>query len=288
MTARKPIAVATNDSPQSQAAVLWAARRSGRAGLPLVILHVVDDRWVAEPYPWTGVLEEAGDRLLQIAAGRVRDTFPITITTRLLTGSIAGSLAKYSGKASMMVVGSGTGHLGGSLADRALQVAAASKVPVAVVGTQDTDGRSGVVVGVDGSKEATQAVAFAAAEADREGDDLTVVYVIIAPDRVGDAGLNATSLADLIAEEERLVLAETVAGLKEDYPSVTVHQILETERGPVEALVAAAANARMLVVGSRGRGAIKRILLGSTTHGVLRHLPCPTVITRIQAAKNKN
>jgi nucleotide-binding universal stress UspA family protein len=145
-----------------------------------------------------------------------------------------------------------------------------------------------VVVGVDGSKEATQAVAFAAAEADREGDELTVVYAIIAPDPVVDAGLTSTSLAELIAEEERLVLAETVAGLKEDYPSLQVHQVLETERSPVDALVDAASNARMLVVGSRGRGGIQRLLLGSTAHGVLRHLPCPTVITRIQATKNKN
>ncbi|MFP5367136.1 MAG: universal stress protein, partial [Actinomycetes bacterium] len=272
MTTRKPIAVATNDSPQSQAAVLWAARRAERAGVPLVILHVVDDRWVAEPYPWIGVLEEAGDRLLQTAAGRVRDAFPITITTRLLTGSIGGSLAKYSGKTSMLVIGSGTGHLGGSLADRALQVAASAKVPVAVVGTQELGGRSGVVVGVDGSKEATQAVAFAAAEADREDDELTVVYAISAPDRVADAGLSSASLAELITEEERLVLAETVAGLKEDYPGLRVNQVLETERGPVEALVDAALHARMLVVGSRGRGAIKRLLLGSTAHGVLKHL----------------
>lgn len=288
MTTRKPIAAATNDSPQSQAAVLWAARRAENTGLPLVVLHVVDDRWAAEPYPWIGVLEEAGDRLLQTAAGRIREAFPITITTRLLTGSVGGSLAKYSGKASMVVVGSGTGHVGGSLADRALQVAASSKVPVAVVGTQELDGRSGVVVGVDGSKEATQAVAFAAAEADREGDELTVVYAISVPSRAADAGLTSTSLAELITEEERLVLSETVAGLNEDYPGLRVHRVLEAERGPVESLVDAAARARMLVVGSRGRGGIKRLLLGSTAHGVLKHLPCPTVITRIQATKNKN
>ncbi|MCT9624403.1 universal stress protein, partial [Pseudarthrobacter equi] len=55
----------------------------------------------------------------------------------------------------------------------------------------------------------------------------------------------------------------------------------------VDALVHAASGARMLVVGSRGRGGIKRLLLGSTAHGVLKHLPCPTVITRIQAGKNK-
>ncbi|KSU77880.1 Nucleotide-binding universal stress protein, UspA family [Pseudarthrobacter enclensis] len=286
MTSRKPIAVATDDSPQSQAAVLWAARRAEKAGLPLVLLHVVDDRWVAEPYPWFGVLEEAGDQLLKTAAGRIRGATPVPVTTRLLTGSVGGSLAKYSRKASMLVIGSGSGHLGGTLADRALQVAASAKVPVAVVGTQDLAGRSGVVVGIDGSAESTQAVAYAAAEADREGDELTVVYAIRMPDPLTDAGLAPASLSDLISEEERVVLSEAVAGLEEDYPDLKVRRVLETELDPVDALVQAAGRARMLVVGSRGRGGFKRLMLGSTAHGVLKHLPCPTIITRIQSGKN--
>ena len=286
MTSQKPIAVGTNDSAQSQAAVLWAARRAHRAGLPLVVLHVVDDRWVAEPYPWFGTLQQAGEELLKTAVGRLEGAVPITPATELLTGSVGGSLAKYSKKTSMMVIGSGSGHFGGSLADRALQVATAAKVPVAVVGTQDLEGRSGVVVGVDGSPESTQAVAFAAAEADREGDELTVVYAVSVPDPIVDAGMTPATLADLIVDEDRVVLSETVAGLKEDYPDLTVHQRLETDRGPVDALVSTAAGARLLVVGSRGRGAFKRLLLGSTAHGVLKHLPCPTIITRTQAAKN--
>lgn len=285
MSSQKPIAVGTNDSAQSQSAVLWAARRARRADLPLVVLHVVDDRWVAEPYPWFGTLQQAGEELLKTAAGRLEGTEPITPTTELLTGSVGASLAKYSKRTSMMVIGSGSGHIGGALADRALQVATAAKVPVAVVGTQDLEGRSGVVVGVDGSPESTQAVAFAAAEADREGEELTVVYAVDVPDPIVDAGLSPAALADLIVDEERTVLAETVAGLKEDYPDLTVHQRLETEKGAVDALVDAAAGAKLLVVGSRGRGAFKRLLLGSTAHGVLKHLPCPTIITRTQAEK---
>ncbi|MHC6230761.1 universal stress protein [Arthrobacter sp. MMS24-T111] len=286
MSSQKPIAVGTNDSAQSQAAVLWAARRAHDAKLPLVILHVVDDRWIAEPYPWFGTLQHAGEELLKTAAGRLEGSVPITPATEMLTGSVGGSLAKYSKKASMMVIGSGSGHLGGTLADRALQVATAAKVPVAVIGTQDLEGRTGVVVGVDGSAESTQAVAFAAAEADRHGDELTVVYAVNVPNPVVDAGLTPGALADLIVDEERIVLSETVAGLKEDYPDLTVHQLLVSDKGPVDALVEAAAGARLLVVGSRGRGAFKRLLLGSTAHGVLKHLPCPTIITRTQAMKD--
>jgi nucleotide-binding universal stress UspA family protein len=282
----KPIAVATNDSEQSRAAVAWAAHRAERAKLPLTILHVVDDRWMAEPNPWIKGLHEAGDRLLQAVAARARQAFPISINARLLTGGVGRTLGKYSGKASMLVVGSGSGHLGGSLADRALQVSASSKCPVAVIGTQDLAGRRGVVVGVDGSEESTQAVAFAAAEADREGQDLTVIYAFYRTDRPEDAGLTPSNLTEVIMEEERIVLAETIAGLDEDYPDLKVHHVLETNNGPVAALVEAGTEAQMLVVGSRGRGGIKRLLLGSTAHGVLKQLPCPTVITRIKRIKH--
>jgi nucleotide-binding universal stress UspA family protein len=171
----QPIAVATNDSPQSRAAVEWAARRAASAGLPLVILYVVDDRWVAEPVPWTGELVKRGEMLVEAAAERVRGKIPAEITTKVLEGGVSGSLRKYSTQVSMLVVGSGAPHLGGSLTDRALQVAAAAKCPVAVIGVTEAEGGQGVVVGVDGSEEATQAVAFAAAEADRERQELTVV-----------------------------------------------------------------------------------------------------------------
>jgi len=283
----KPIAVATNDSPQSQAAVAWAAQRAARAGVPLVLLYVVDDRWVAEPIPWTGVLLENAGELLQTAAGRVRGTVPVDITTKVLEGSIAGALGKYSSKVSMLVVGSGSGHLGGSLTDRALQVAATAKCPVAVIGGEAAEGRQGVIVGVDGSEEATQAVAFAAAEADREGQELTVVYAFRPPDRLTAGGLLTENLEQLIVEEEQVVLAETVSGLREDYPDLVVKTVLETERDPAAALVHAASDAQLLVVGSRGRGGFKRLLLGSTAHAVLTHLPCPTVITPIRRIKHK-
>jgi nucleotide-binding universal stress UspA family protein len=281
MRSSKPIAVATNDSPQGRGAVEWAARRAAGAGLPLVILYVVDDRWMAAPVPGKGKLVKRAETLLETAAGRVRDKIPAEITTKVLEGGVSGSLRKYSTQVSMLVVGSGAPHLGGSLTDRALQVAAAAKCPVAVVGLMAGDGGQGVVVGVDGSEESTQAVAFAAAEADREGQDLTVVYAIWEPDKWVDSGALTGTLTRRIEDEEQMVLSETVSGLREDYPDLVVHKILDTKREPAEALVHAAAGAQLLVVGSRGRGGFKRLLLGSTAHAVLTQMPCPTVITPI-------
>ncbi|HAG57828.1 MAG TPA: universal stress protein UspA [Arthrobacter bacterium] len=287
MRSSNPIAVATNDSAQSQAAVLWAAQRAANAHLPLVILHVVDDRWTAEPVAFTGMLLEKGGELLETAAGRVRGTVLVEISTKVLEGGVAGALGKYSTKVSMLVVGSGAAHLGGSLTDRALQVAAAAKCPVAVIGDQEIEDRQGVVAGVDGSEEATQAVAFAAAEADREGQELTVVYAFRGPDRWIDSGALTEHLAQRIVDEEQVVLSETISGLAEDYPDLVVNKVLKTDKEPAAALVQAAGAARMLVVGSRGRGGFKRLLLGSTAHAVLTHLPCPTVITPVQRRKHK-
>ncbi|MFJ5860202.1 universal stress protein [Pseudarthrobacter sp. NPDC092439] len=287
MAARKPIAVGTNDTPQSHAAVSWAARRAHRDRLPLVILHVVDERWLSEPYPWRSVLQESGERILEAAAARARAFPSLEVSTAVLAGGVGRSLANYSDRVSMLVVGSGSGHLGGVLADRALQVASSADVPVAVVGTQATEGRPGVVVGVDGSEEAVRAVAFAAAEADREGDELTVVYAYSPPDRLPDAGFTPELVAELMEKEERIVLSETVAGLMADYPDLVVHQRLEPGRDPAQALVQAAEGARLLVVGNRGRGGISRLVLGSTAHGVLKRLPCPTIITRIRPLNQK-
>lgn len=287
MAARKPIAAGTNGTPQSLAAVSWAARRAHRDHVPLVILHVVDERWLSEPYPWRSVLQESGENILAAATARAQEIAALEVTTELLTGGVGRTLAGYSDRTSLLVVGSGSGHFGGALADRALQVASSAEVPVAVVGPQETIDRRGVVVGVDGSEEAVRAVAFAAAEADREGDDLTVVYAYSPPDRLPDAGFTPELVAELMEKEERIILSETVAGLMADYPDLTVHQRLEPGRDPARALVHAAEGARLLVVGNRGRGGISRLVLGSTAHGILKHLPCPTIITRIRPRNRK-
>ena len=130
------------------------------------------------------------------------------------------------------------------------------------------------------------AVAFAAAEADALGEELTVLYAFTGPNRWIKAGLPSSSFAGHVVEEEQIVLSETVAGLRQDYPGLVVHGILETVMEPADALVRAAADARMLVLGSRGRGSFGRLLLGSTAHGVLTQPPCPTVITRLKKSRH--
>jgi nucleotide-binding universal stress UspA family protein len=285
MDTTKPIAVGVSESEASRAALAWAAARAARLRLPLVLLSVLDDHWMAgealEALPYIDVLRTSGEDLLKNSADRIRSQEPgLEVSHEMLEGSIGASLGRYSGKAAMLVLGS-SGQSRGAMTDRALQAAAVADCPVAVIGPGKADGR-GIVVGVDGSEQATQAVAFAASEADALGEELTVLYAFTGPNRWIRAGLPSGSFARHVVEQEQVVLSETVAGLRQDYPGLAVHDVLETVMEPADALVRAAATARLLVLGSRGRGSFSRLLLGSTAHAVLAQPPCPTVITRLK------
>ena len=81
----------------------------------------------------------------------------------------------------------------------------------------------------------------------------------------------------LVNDEERVAMAESMAGWSEKYPDVKVeHRVVRDH--PVHALVAAAGHAQLLVVGSRGRGTLRSLLLGSVSHGVLHHATGPVAV----------
>jgi len=283
---KNPIVVGVNDTEASQAAVAWAMHRAAALKLPVLLVHALDDRWSYESYSFIDVIRKSGAELLEKAKARAIEAEPsIELSTKQVSGSTGYVLRKQSRKASMVVVGSGESWFGGAVTDRALQVAAVALCPVAVVGTEAHDGgRRGILVGADGSEEATQAVAFAAAEADRERQDLTILHAFGSPRFQVPKGV-PSELAERAAEEERVILSETAAGLAESYPDLTVHEVLVADKDPAQALVGAAGNARLLVLGSRGKGAFKRLLMGSTAHAVLSQLPCPTIITRVRPVK---
>ncbi len=283
---KNPIVVGVVDTNASRAALAWAMDRAARRKLPVLLVHAVDTRWLDESVGSSEVVRAAANELLGKTAAYAGELEPsVQVKTLLFSGSPGQALRKHSKGASMVVIGTGHNWPGGPVADRALQIAAVAQCPVAVIGEQDMTGRRGIVVGADGSEESTQAVTFAAAEADRDSQELAVVHAVLAPPLIQRA-MPTANFAEAILEEERIVLAETVAGLAENYPDVVVHQVLVSNNEPAEALTDAAANATLLVLGSRGKGSFKRLLLGSTAHTVLRSLPCPTIITRVRRVKH--
>jgi nucleotide-binding universal stress UspA family protein len=59
---------------------------------------------------------------------------------------------------------------------------------------------------------------------------------------------------------------------------VEVERVVIDDRHPAEALVEVSNDADLLVVGSRGRGGFKQLLLGSVSHAVVLHAVCPVVV----------
>ncbi|HUX70096.1 MAG TPA: universal stress protein, partial [Cellulomonadaceae bacterium] len=156
---------------------------------------------------------------------------------------------------------------------------AGSHCPVLVVPQGHGHHGAGVVVGADGSPDGVAAVAEAAAEADRLGQELTVVHAWHAPMPYQSATVLPGSYDERIEQAERVVLAESLAGLSERYPDLVINRTLVHDQ-PARALLHAAHDARLLVVGSRGLHGVARMLLGSVSHTVIIHAPCPVLVVR--------
>ena len=139
-----------------------------------------------------------------------------------------------------------------------------------------------IVVGVEGSGGARAALRWAIKEARFRSAFVDVVtaysstYVPASPD------FNYVPLdpIDLEAEVKRMqdsiideVLAEVDAG------GVEIRRRMVRGRA-ADSLIAESANAAMLVVGSRGRGGFRGLLLGSVSQQIAQHGSCPVVIVR--------
>lgn len=276
------IVVGIDDSPAGETALEWAMARAEKVKSPVTLMHTVYETWLADGYGYYDSILDAEKMLLADAGARAALLAPTVQTnTELRTGSAPRVLSELSKNADLVVVGTDRksrleGELFGSVS---LQIAALSTCPVAVIPTLPESVRSGVYVGVDGSADSVTAVAFAAAEADRTGQELFALYAVHLPNRRVLRSIPVDSVTERM-EEERVVLAESVAGLTERHPDLVVHQVLETDESPARALVAAAQHAQLLVVGSRGRGSLQRLLMGSVSHEVLLHISCPTIVTR--------
>ncbi|MFE7806750.1 universal stress protein [Streptomyces sp. NPDC057430] len=129
-----------------------------------------------------------------------------------------------------------------------------------------------IVVGLDGTEQANAAASWAAEEALLRGVGLRLVH---AKEPAPEAVLSRES-EEAWAEE---MLERAAAGLRERRPGLSVTtQMLAT--GPVPALVAAAAESELLVLGSRGLGAVAGYLLGSVGLTVAGAVERPVVLVR--------
>jgi nucleotide-binding universal stress UspA family protein len=275
-------------------AVGWAAAEATRrhATLRLVSAYAWPaGRLVGDPglgLDYRRVLRESAGRELATAAAAAVAVAPdVQIEQVLREGFPEPVLQAESTAADLVVLGDRglggfTGLLIGSVA---VALAAHAACPVVVVRGPEADPvtprTEPVVVGVDGSPAGEAAVAFAFEAAALRGVPLVAVHTW--RDLVVDATMAPLLDFDAIDGDEREVLAERLAGWSEKYPDVPVRRLVVHER-PARALVDESAAAQLVVVGSRGRGGLAGMLLGSVSQAVLHHAHCPVAVVRPVAA----
>lgn len=283
--ADRPVVAGVDGSEAARRAVEWAAAEASRRGAPLRLVtafawasdHVVGHPGLGERY--REEMEAVARRDLA-AAEALAAAAHVPVSTELRVGFPIGTLADEARHAQLLVLGSrGRGGVAGLLLG---SVSAAhvthAECPVVVV-REEAPGAAGgpVVVGIDGSPESEAATAFAFEAAAARGVPLVAVHSWT--DLVFDPVAAPLLDWDAIAESERAVLAERLAGWREKFPEVVVEREVVRDL-PAHALVERSAAAQLLVVGSRGRGGAASLLLGSVSHGVLHRGRCPVAVVR--------
>jgi nucleotide-binding universal stress UspA family protein len=283
-TTREPIIVGFDGSDQSVAALDWALDEAERRELPVHLLVARDMPFPSHPglptSPWP---EELAHELLQGARDHAEKRSPrVGVTASIVVGRPARRLVEASRKAHTVVVGNGHhSALGEAVAgSTSSQVAAHAQCTVVVVDNGTSrQSPAVVVVGVDGSQANEPAIAYAFEAAALRGAELVAVHAwwLDVPDRVGLSWISEESLSR-VAQEQEALLAEALSGWSQKYPDVVVRRDLSRQR-PVDALLAAAKTAELLVVGSRGHGGFAGLILGSVSQALLhRAHPCPVAV----------
>lgn len=137
-------------------------------------------------------------------------------------------------------------------------------------------GRRTVIVGIDGSEQSRLAVTWAADEAERRDSVLRIVYAGTDDPVAVPAWYSS---APAIMSAGQAIVDDAFALVTTGHPSV----ILETDMPdspPARELIRASGTADLVVVGARGQGGFKELLLGSVTQRTVHGAICPVVVVR--------
>ncbi|MBF6168465.1 universal stress protein [Streptomyces gardneri] len=286
---RKPIVVGTDGSAESMVAVRWAAQTAALHDAPLHISLVVESSLGSDnddpPRPAALLRVREADEAIERAADAavtaahvVRD---IAIGTDIRTAHVATALIERSRSAAMLVVGTrGIGRVQRVLLGSvSATVARDAGCPVAVVPAEaplwDRAGTSPVIVGVDASTDEQAAIEVAVTEASLRGVELVAVHTWGEVEPLAAIGTDWAALR----RTEEAALAASLAGWQEQYPKVTIRREVVRNR-PERRLLERSRDGQLLVVGSRGRGTLGRLLFGSVGDALLRSVDRTIVIAR--------
>jgi nucleotide-binding universal stress UspA family protein len=265
------VLVGYDGSASSREAVNWAVRAARERGVMLTVCHAWKPGYAGPPLEPEHEDPARGSAEWTLSTA-VRQPDPASVRLILGEGPAADVLCEQSRDAAIVVVGSRgmEGLTGLMLGSVSLRVATFAASPVVVVHGRWKPGGGyipgHVVVGVDGSRAAADALEFAGAEAALRHVPLTAICALA--DAPGELGA-----AQHLGEDfERIVTY-----WEKEHPEVEVHRQV-TDRSARTALLEAAQDAQLLVVGRHGRGGLPHMMIGTVTETLLSHTPCPVAV----------
>jgi nucleotide-binding universal stress UspA family protein len=276
----KNVVVGTDGSDNASAALRWAVEEAvlHDASLEAVLVWSLYDQH--HPDRSDRFDPDYGDAAAQeTLAAWVAETLgpDAKVSLRAVRGEPVRALVEASDAADLLVLGARgkggfEGLLLGSVSER---VAGFANRPVAVVRTTAPVRHGRVVTGIDGSARSLEALRWAAEEARARDADLEVVHAWRLPQMASPPVHAVLPDVSTLEETGRAVLDHALADPA--LAGVKAHAHL-TFASPAKALLERAADATLLVVGTRGLGRVSAALLGSVSRQLLHHAPCPVVV----------
>jgi len=149
---------------------------------------------------------------------------------------------------------------------------------------------SKILVPIDGSEPSFHAARVAVNIANKFNSELIIIYVVVSPSKSEYAnltGLVTPKQIDMIIEnakkESRNWFKKIEDKVKEENSNIKISmKVLLTGIAIYGEVIqfAQQENIDLIVIGTRGRSGIKKLLLGSTASGVVTYANCPVLVTK--------
>ncbi|TCC30759.1 universal stress protein [Kribbella speibonae] len=276
---KKYILVGIDETPEAQLALRWAVEAAGAREAPVRVIRAYLNelsRWPAlgvEGYVPPPMPLDKYERQLDHAVQYARDRLGYKGGSGWLANEDpAHAILAEAVDAEMVVVGTRSRNKMSAAVLGSVATSVAAKAPCPVVVVRGERRTGPVVVGTDGSPDSEDALRFAFEEAARSGEPLRVVYCW-QPQVENAAAIDSTEAL------LKTWLADSLRPYRDKYPTVAVRASVAAGRAGSR-LVKMSKKASLVVVGSRGRGGVAGLLLGSVSQNLLHHAHSPVAIVR--------
>lgn len=281
-----PVLVATDLTEASDPAIARGAAHAQAIGAPLVVCHIIPDMLRSHPLqPFAGQNELAlssdfTKRAAEIVTEQVRrvaNMSPDDDTIVIETGNAEDEIVRIAEdrRASMIVVGSKHGRT-------AHRVVRYAHVPVLVARAAPASGK--ILVATDFSDPSLVALKFAKTLVDQVKVDATLLHVMpppstLLPSVASPLGSPIVPLPGDVVEKLEKLGKDTLDSFGKQYGMQHTEQV----EGDASRVIVDRANklgVEMIIVGSRGRTGLARLVLGSTAEHVVREASCSVLVAR--------